>query len=127
MERRITQLEIEKQALSQEEEARARDRLRGIEEELAELVGRYTRPMTDLEVGLLGGRLLAAVTYKASFPTQDVPPPPPPPPATLAMCAKDQLIILDGMMKDMTAEVIRKEDGSIGWVRAGGRIHIRQE
>ena len=37
VERRITQLEIEKQALSQEEEPGARDRLRGIEEELAEL------------------------------------------------------------------------------------------
>ncbi len=37
VERRITQLEIEKQALSQEDNPGARDRLRGIEEELAEL------------------------------------------------------------------------------------------
>ncbi len=37
VERRITQLEIEKQALTQEEEPSARDRLQGIEEELAEL------------------------------------------------------------------------------------------
>jgi len=37
VERRITQLEIEKQALSQEAESSARERLRGIEAELAEL------------------------------------------------------------------------------------------
>jgi ATP-dependent Clp protease ATP-binding subunit ClpB len=37
VERRVTQLEIEKQALSQEEGTGARDRLGGIEEELAEL------------------------------------------------------------------------------------------
>jgi len=37
VERRITQLEIEKQALSQEADPAARERLRGIEEELAEL------------------------------------------------------------------------------------------
>jgi ATP-dependent Clp protease ATP-binding subunit ClpB len=37
VERRITQLEIEKQALSREVDPGARDRLRGIEEELAEL------------------------------------------------------------------------------------------
>ncbi len=37
MERRVTQLEIEKQALSQEEDPGARERRRGIEEELAEL------------------------------------------------------------------------------------------
>ena len=46
---------------------------------------------------------------------------------TLAKCEKDRLIILDGLMKDMTVEVIRNADGSIGWIRAGHRIHKRQE
>jgi CubicO group peptidase (beta-lactamase class C family) len=94
------------------------------EEELAEFVGRYTRPMVDIELGMLGGRLIGQMTYKAGFPSQDSPPSPPPPPATLGLCEKDRLIILDGMMKDATAEVIRKADGSIGWIRLG-RIHKR--
>lgn len=97
------------------------------EEELAEFVGRYSRPMMDLELGMLGGRLIAQATYKAGFPTKDSPPPPPPPPTTVGLCEKDRLIVLDGMMKDATGEVIRKPDGSIGWLRFGGRIHIRQE
>ena len=97
------------------------------EEELVELVGRYSRPMMDTELGLLGGRLVAQMIKKAGFPSQDSPIPPPPPPATLALCEKDRLIILDGMMKGMTADVIRKADGSIGWLRASGRVNVRQE
>ena len=96
------------------------------EEELAAFVGTYSRPMMDIETGMLGGRLIAQMTYKAGFPSKDSPPPPPPPPVTLGLCEKDRLIILDGMMKDMTADVIRNADGSIGWIRAGGRIHKRQ-
>jgi CubicO group peptidase (beta-lactamase class C family) len=97
------------------------------EAELAEFVGCYSRPMADLELGLLSGRLIGQIVYKAGFPSKDVPPPPPPPPMTLAMCEKDRLLVLDGMMKDATGEIIRKADGSIGWLRVGGRIHVRQE
>jgi CubicO group peptidase (beta-lactamase class C family) len=92
------------------------------EEELGAFVGRYERPMVDLELGLLCGRLVGQMVYKQGFPSQDSPPPPPPPPATLALCETDRLIVLDGMMKDGTVDVIRKGDGSIGWLRAGGRI-----
>jgi len=97
------------------------------EEELAEFVGCYGRPMADLELGMLSGRLIGQMVYKAGFPSKDVPPPPPPPPATLAMCEQDRLLVMDGMMKDATGEIIRKADGSIGWLRVGGRIHVRQE
>jgi hypothetical protein len=97
------------------------------EAELAEFVGRYSRPMVDLELGLLSGRLIGQIVYKAGFPTKDEPPPPPPPPATLAMCEKDRLLVMDGMMKDGMGEIIRKADGSIGWLRFGGRLHVRQE
>ena len=96
------------------------------EEELAAFVGAYSRPMMDIELGMLGGRLIAQMTYKAGFPSKDSPVPPPPPPMTLAMCEKDRLIVLDGPMKDGTVEAIRRPDGSIGWLRAG-RIHTRQE
>jgi hypothetical protein len=40
----------------------------------------------------------------------------------LAPCGKDQLLIVAGPNKGGTVDVIRKPDGSIGWLRAG-RIH----
>ncbi len=95
------------------------------EEDLRAYVGFYSRPMVDVELGLLNGRLIGQAVYKEGFPSQDAPPPPPPPPATLALCEKDRLLVLDGMMKGATAEVIRQADGSIGWLRFGGRIHRR--
>jgi hypothetical protein len=81
--------------------------------------------MVDAELGMLCGRLIAQVVYKQGFPSKDTPPPPPPPPATLALCEKDRLLVMDGMMKDATAEVIRNADGAIGWLRFSGRIHRR--
>jgi hypothetical protein len=81
--------------------------------------------MTDGELGMLGGRLIAQVVYKAGFPSQDSPPPPPPPPATLGLCEPDRLLVLDGMMKDGMGDVIRQANGSIGWLRMGGRVHKR--
>ena len=97
------------------------------EEELAAYVGRYRNPFTDIELGMLSGKLVAQVVYKRGFPAQDSPPPPPPPPMSLALCEKDRLLILNGPFKDGTADVVRKPDGSIGWLRVGGRINNRQE
>ncbi len=95
-------------------------------DELAQFVGRYGRPFMDVELGILGGRLTAQVTYKGGFPTEDVPAPPPPPPLTLDLCAPDRLIVLNGPMKDALVDVIRRSDGTIGWLRVGGRLHQRR-
>jgi CubicO group peptidase (beta-lactamase class C family) len=96
------------------------------EEELVVYAGRYSRPFADLELGMLGGRLVGQMTVKAGFPSREVPPPPPPPPTAFALCEKDCLLALDGPLKEMTGEVLRNPDGSIGWVRAGGRLYPRQ-
>jgi hypothetical protein len=80
----------------------------------------------DIHLGLLGGRLIGQVIYKMGFPSQDSPPPPPPPPFTLGICEEDRLIVLDGPNKSDTAEIIRVDDGSIGWLRYG-RLHKRIE
>jgi CubicO group peptidase (beta-lactamase class C family) len=96
------------------------------EEQLRAYVGRYSRPFADIELGMLGGRLVGQMTYNAGFPTKDSPPPPPPPPMTLALCEKDRLVALDGPFKEATADVVRRPDGSIGWLRASGRIHRRE-
>ena len=97
------------------------------EAELAVFVGRYSRPMLDLELGMLGGRLIAQAVYNAGFPAKDSPPPPAPPPATLTLCEKDRLLVLDGIKKGATIDVIRNPDSTIGWLRFGGRIHRRED
>jgi len=94
------------------------------EEELAQYVGRYSRPYAEIELGMLGGKLVGQATTKGSFPTKDTPPPPAPPPMSLARCQKDRLLVLDGPVKGFTVDIVRKEDGSIGWLRFGGRIHV---
>ncbi len=94
-------------------------------DELAAFAGFYRRPFADLELGMLGGRLIGQVTTKQSFPTPDSPPPPPTPPFTLARCEEDRLLVMDGPFADTTADVIRNDDGTIGWIRVSGRIHVR--
>jgi CubicO group peptidase (beta-lactamase class C family) len=95
------------------------------ERDLTQYVGVYKRPFADLELGMLGERLIGQITYKQSFPTADSPPPPPTPPFSLTRCEKDRLLVMDGPYADTTADVIRKEDGTIGWIRVG-RIHVRE-
>ena len=98
--------------------------LESTEEELAPYVGRYVRPFSEIELGILGGKLVGQMTPKGGFPAKDSPPPPTPPPMSLALCEKDRLLVLDGDYKDARVDIIRKPDGSIGWLRAGLRIHV---
>lgn len=95
------------------------------EADLAPFVGQYSRPFQDLELGLLGGRLIAQATFNRGFPTQSSPVPPPPPPETLVLCAPDRLLVVDGPSAGQTVDVVRRDDGAIGWLRAGLRLHRR--
>ena len=95
-------------------------------EELASYTGHYSQPYRDIELGMLAGKLVGQLITKGSFPTKDSPPPPVPPPMSLALCEKDRLLVLDGPTKGFRCEAIRKPDGSIGWLRFGGRIHMRE-
>jgi CubicO group peptidase (beta-lactamase class C family) len=96
-------------------------------DELAQYIGRYSNPFTEVELGILGGRLVAQVTFKKGFPDQDSPPLPPSPPDPLALCEKDRLMTVDGPNKGSTGEFVRKPDGSIGWLRTMGRVHVRED
>ena len=96
------------------------------EEELASYAGFYSRPYADIELGMLAGKLIGIQITKKGFPTNDTPPPPPSPPASLALCEKDRLLITDGPSKGGILEIIRRPDGSIGWLRFGSRLHERQ-
>lgn len=95
-------------------------------EDLAAFTGFYSRPFTDLELGMIGGKLIGLITFKQGFPNEDAPLPPAPPPMTMTLCEKDRLLVQDGPYKGATAEVVRREDGTIGWLRVSGRIHVRQ-
>jgi hypothetical protein len=95
-------------------------------EDLAAYAGFYMRPFSDVELGMLNGRLIAQMIYKQGFPSRDQPPPPAPPPVALALYEVDRLLIISGPGKGGRADVIRKGDGTIGWLRVG-RIHRRVE
>jgi CubicO group peptidase (beta-lactamase class C family) len=95
-------------------------------EELLGYTGRYVRPWAEIELGVLCGRLVGQVIYKGGFPDQDSPPSPPPPPMTLAPSAPDRLVVLDGAFKHSPIDIVRREDGSIGWLRFGLRLFARK-
>ncbi len=92
---------------------------------LERFIGRYVRPMSELNLSLEDDTLCLRMLPKAGFPTAETPPAPAPPPATCALCEPDRLLVLDGPMKESTIEFIRDEAGEIGWARMG-RIHRRQ-
>ena len=98
----------------------------GTWQELGELAGHYRGYDGDVALGLLAGKLVGQRTFKRGFPNESVPPPPTPPPMSLDLCDEDRLVLLDGDLKDATADVLRRASGSIGWLRFGGRLHERQ-
>jgi CubicO group peptidase (beta-lactamase class C family) len=94
--------------------------------DLEPYVGKYVRSYAEIELGLLGGRMIVQRIPKGGFPALDSPVPPPGPPFTVDLTEKDRMVILDGPAKGWTIDFIRKSDGSIGWMRYGYRIHPRE-
>ncbi len=123
----VTQ-EVTRRALKDYLEIDIRDPepLEASKEQLAPFVGEYSRPYADISLGILGSRLVGQMVFKLGFPAKDTPPQPAPPPFTLGLIEEDRLMVLDGLMKTTKVDVIRKPDGSIGWIRSG-RIHKRIE
>jgi hypothetical protein len=93
------------------------------EEELAPYVGRYSATLTVLDLSLQDGRLIMSMGITDKFPADE--PPPSPPPAPVALYAADRIIVLEGPEKGARGEFLRESDGSIGWLRFGGRLHRR--
>jgi dihydroorotase len=95
-------------------------------DELQAYVGTYSRPFMDVELRVDddGQRLVGTAIQKRGFPERDSPVGPPMT-ATLARYAPDRFVITDGPRQGSRIEIIRNEDGSIGWLRIGGRIHAR--
>jgi CubicO group peptidase (beta-lactamase class C family) len=95
-------------------------------DELARYAGRYWGFFNDVEMAVLGGKLVGQVTLKRSFPSEETPLRPAPPPMSLGLLEKDRLLVLDGESKDGKVDVFRRADGSIGWLRFGGRLHTKE-
>jgi CubicO group peptidase (beta-lactamase class C family) len=89
------------------------------------LTGKYARPFAEVTLGVDDGRLWANMRYKGGFPTPDDPPPPNPPLMELGAVETDRFLILNGPSKSSPMDIIRKADGSIGWLRASKRLHTK--
>jgi CubicO group peptidase (beta-lactamase class C family) len=96
-------------------------------ERLSGYAGRYVGWYSDVELSMREGKLEAQVTYKRGFPKADTPLPPNPHPVEAVLCEEDRLLALEEPFKGATADVIRRDDGSIGWLRFSGRLHRRAD
>jgi CubicO group peptidase (beta-lactamase class C family) len=94
-------------------------------EQLAEYAGRYSAALDNIALTPSDGALTMQYTPKGGFPEKDSPAPPAPPPMRLALCEGDRAVVLDGPMRDTFGEFLRDPDGTIVWLRFGGRIHAR--
>jgi CubicO group peptidase (beta-lactamase class C family) len=97
------------------------------EEQLGQYAGRYESLLSICDLELREGGLMLQMTPKGGFPTKDSPAPPAPPPTRLALYGDDRVIALDEPFADARGEFLRNRDGSIAWLRIGGRVHARAE
>jgi CubicO group peptidase (beta-lactamase class C family) len=95
-------------------------------EQLGEYSGKYVGQLDDLVLYTKDNDLMIQQENKGGFPTTTTPTPPNPPPCRVAFIGKDLLLVLDGPTKDTRPEFLRDAQGKIVWVRAGGRLHSRQ-
>lgn len=91
-------------------------------DELQEFEGFYRNQFAEAELSVVGGRLVVVLVDRSSLSNEEEDPVPP---FSLAVSGPDQLIVLDGPMEENTVEVVRADDGTIGWLRLSGRILAR--
>jgi CubicO group peptidase (beta-lactamase class C family) len=96
-------------------------------EQLAKYAGRYASTLTKVELDVRDGQLI--LQRRDSDKVRDLleNPPPPEPPSPVAFYGPDQIVGMEGPLKDLTAEFLRHADGSIAWLRLGGRLFRRRE
>ena len=93
--------------------------------DLSAYTGRYTRPFADVLVSVDKGTMLVQTIRKGGFPNASAPVPPPGPKVPYAFFAKDNAIATaatSGPQAGARIQFVRNPDGTIGWVRVGGRI-----
>jgi hypothetical protein len=92
---------------------------------LDEFAGTYEMPLTRVTLTPQNGRLRVLVETLGGFPTKDTPAQPSPPPAEAFFYAPDRWLIDEGALKGSRGHLIRAADGSIAWLRSGGRLYRR--
>lgn len=95
-------------------------------EQLAPYAGRYRAALSDIELTVRDGDLVAQMIPRGGFPKKDSPAGPTPPPARVGVCADDRVVALDPPYKGARGEFLRDAEGNITWLRFGGRIARRQ-
>lgn len=93
--------------------------------DLAPYAGRYGRSFADVVVTVDNGTLHLQTIGKRGFPNARAPVPPPGPKVPYAFYGTDRAIATEGPQKGARIDFIRNADGSLGWMRVGGRIHRR--
>jgi hypothetical protein len=101
-------------------------RVEATAEQLAERAGHYSALLSKVIMRADEDGLILEIVPMGGFPTPDSPPGPKPPPMRAALCDGDSLIVLDDPGKGDRGEFLRDPDGSIAWLRLGGRLHARQ-
>ena len=91
--------------------------------DLAAYAARYSRSFSDIVITLESGTLHVQSIAKRGFPNASAPVPPPGPKVPYAFYATDRAVATTGPQKGTRIDFIRNPDGSLGWVRVGGRIH----
>ncbi len=96
------------------------------EAQIAELLGTYGRPIMDMEIKQDGDKLVAQVRAKQGFPTENDPPRPPTPWFEVRFISAGAIKAFGGPMDGNQGQLIRKPDGSLGWLRFTSRLNIKQ-
>jgi CubicO group peptidase (beta-lactamase class C family) len=92
-------------------------------ERLAEYAGRYSAWMADAVLEAKNGGLELQLIPTRSFPKPDSPLPPAPPLAQLWFYGDDAVFASEGLWKGTKAEFLRGQDGTLAWLRLGGRVY----
>jgi hypothetical protein len=94
-------------------------------DQLQVYAGRYNALIDDVQLGVGDGGLILETVWRGN-PLGTQPEAPPSPPVRLAFRGENKVVALDPPMKGNRGEFLRHPNGSIAWLRWGGRIHARQ-
>lgn len=96
-------------------------------EQLAEYTGRYVTPLTIVEISAADGRFIATLNDSDKVRELFENPPPPDPPVPVAFAGPDLIVATEGPLKDaLKGEFLRDANGTIVYLRIGGRVHRRE-
>jgi CubicO group peptidase (beta-lactamase class C family) len=94
--------------------------------ELEAYAGRYESPYGLLDLTVEDRDLVLRLSPKPFLEKMD-PEPPAPPPTRLSFYGVDRVVALDGELKGSRGDFLRRDDGSLAWLRIFSRVARRVE